>query len=334
MADNDIGIDLGTKSVVIYIKGHGILLHEPSVVAVNIKNGKIIAVGREAFNMVGKTPEYIVAEYPLDKGVISNHYLAQEMVKFFVNKASKNISIKPRVGICVPSSITEVEAMAVVESAKSSGARQVFLVDEPVAAAIGSGIDITRPNGNLIVDIGGGTTDVAVISLNGIVKAISIKIAGNNYDEVIIKTVKNKYALHIGQKTAEEIKKKIVNTYEVDNVESLEVRGKSIYTRLPIKKIVYQKDFLNPIQDISMKIIDAIKQSLEEISPELVGDVYTNGILLTGGGGLLKGMPELIKKHIKTDCRVSDNALECVAIGTGKALEISHLLQEGFKEIK
>lgn len=334
MADNDIGIDLGTRSVLVYIKGKGICVHEPSVVAVNKKTNEVIAVGEKAFEMVGKTPEYITAEFPLDKGVISNHLLAQAMVKFFVQKASVNMSIKPRVAICVPSSITEVEAMAVVESALSAGARKVYLVDEPVAAAIGSGIDITRPSGHLIVDIGGGTTDVAIISLNGIVRSISIKFAGNNFDEEIIKIIKNKYNLIIGSITAEQIKKTIINVFESDENVSMQIKGKSAYTRLPTRLTVYQKDFVVPLKEMSMRIVSAVKESLETISPELVGDVYTNGILLTGGGGLLKGLDQLIQKHIKTKCNVSQNAVECVSIGTAKAIAMSEYLQEGFREVK
>jgi len=334
MADNDIGIDLGTRSVIVYINGKGICVQEPSVVAVNKKTNEVIAVGKKAFDMVGKTPEYITAEFPLDKGVISNHLLAQAMVKFFVQKASVNMNIKPKVAICVPSSITEVEAMAVVESALAAGARKVYLIDEPVAAAIGSGIDITKPGGNLIVDIGGGTTDVAVISLNGIVKSISIKFAGNNFDEEIIKIIKNKYNLIIGSITAEKIKKTIVNIFEEDERISMEVKGKSTYTRLPTKTTVYQEDFIEPLQEMSMRIVNAIKESLEKISPELVGDVYTNGILLTGGGGLLKGLDLLISKHIKTKCAVSENAVECVAMGTAKAISMAADLQEGFREVK
>lgn len=334
MSVNDIGIDLGTKSIIIYICGKGITLNEPSVVAINDRTEKIIGIGEEAFKMIGKTPSYIHALYPIKNGVISNYNLTQEMVKYFVKKSSEKVNLKPKVSICIPSSITEVEAMAVVEAAKIAGARKVFLIDEPVAAAIGSGININKASGNLIVDIGGGSTDIAVISLNGIVKSKSIKISSSSIDKEIVKTVKDIYGVYIGEITAEKIKKNIVNVYKITEEQYLTINGKSTYTRLPVNIKVKSSDFLEATKKVCIKIISNIKEIISDIGPELVGDIYENGILLTGGGSLIKGISELIEENIKTKCKVSDNAVTCVAEGSGKSLDLIEKLETGFREIK
>lgn len=329
---NEIGIDLGTRTVNICIKGQGVVLEEPSVVAVNTKTNEVIAVGDEAFYMVGKTPSYIKAEFPLDKGVIANHLLTQEMVRYFVKKVSQGMAIKPKVAICVPSSITEVESMAVVEAAVAAGARQVYLIEEPIAAALGSGLDIREANGYMIVDIGGGTTDIAVISLNGTVKSISVNRAGNDFDEETIRIIKNKYDIVIGNITAEKIKKEIGNVYEADPDLEMEIKGKHLISGLPKKITISQSEIVPELREFAMKIVDGIKECLDDISPELVGDIYYNGICLTGGGGKIQGLDQLIEYHIGTKCFVSDNAQTCVAEGSAMSLDRVDELQEGFKQ--
>lgn len=328
----DIGIDLGTSSTIIYVNGKDIILKEPSVVAISLKDERILSVGEDAYKMIGKTPGKIMAMYPLESGVISDYKAAQAMVKYFIQKVSKSSSIKPRIAICVPSGITNVEARAVVDAAVYAGARKVFLIEEPVAAAIGAGIDITKPRGNLIVDIGGGTTDYAVISLSGIAVKSSIRVAGNAIDTALVKYVREKYAILIGEKMAAEIKKAIGSVYFDEKTEEkeFELKGRNLLTGLPTKQIVKRSEVYPIIYDIVSQIVMQIPSVLSKTPPELSSDVFDNGIILTGGGALLHGLDKLITEKTGTKCLVAEDAENCVAIGTGKAFDYLGKLVDGF----
>lgn len=327
MANNDIGIDLGTTSIIIYAEGKGIVCKEPSVVAINKKNGKILAIGQKAFEMVGKTPAHIVAEKPLENGVISDIDMTEEIVKFFIKKVSSSFIVKPRVAICVPSAVTNVESRAAVNAALSAGARKIILVEEPIAAALGSGIDISKPQGRMVVDIGGGTSDIAVISLNDVVSSTSVKCAGNHFDEKIIDYLRRTHKILVGSRTAESVKKTIGSVMKVLPNTEMEIKGRSLETGLPIKKTVCSDELVDLLQEFAMTIVRAIKDLLEKTPPELVGDILTEGIVLTGGGSLITGLDQLISKETKIPCRISDNPIDCVAIGTGMALK---LMDDGY----
>ncbi len=327
MANNDIGIDLGTTSIIIYAEGKGIVCKEPSVVAINKKNGKILAIGQKAFEMVGKTPAHIVAEKPLENGVISDIDMTEEIVKFFIKKVSSSFIVKPRVAICVPSAVTNVESRAAVNAALSAGARKIILVEEPIAAALGSGIDISKPQGRMVVDIGGGTSDIAVISLNDVVSSTSVKCAGNHFDEKIIDYLRRTHKILVGSRTAESVKKTIGSVMKVMPNTEMEIKGRSLETGLPIKKTVCSDELVDLLQEFAMTIVRAIKDLLEKTPPELVGDILTEGIVLTGGGSLITGLDQLISKETKIPCRISDNPIDCVAIGTGMALK---LMDDGY----
>ena len=327
MANNDIGIDLGTTSIIIYAEGKGIVCKEPSVVAINKKNGKILAIGQKAFEMVGKTPAHIVAEKPLENGVISDIDMTEEIVKFFIKKVSSSFIVKPRVAICVPSAVTNVESRAAVNAALSAGARKIILVEEPIAAALGSGIDISKPQGRMVVDIGGGTSDIAVISLNDVVSSTSVKCAGNHFDEKIIDYLRRTHKILVGSRTAESVKKTIGSVMKVMPNTEMEIKGRSLETGLPIKKTVCSDELVDLLQEFAMTIVRAIKDLLEKTPPELVGDILTEGIVLTGGGSLITGLDQLISRETKIPCRISDNPIDCVAIGTGMALK---LMDDGY----
>ena len=317
----DIAIDLGTANIIIYIKGKGIVLREPSIIAVNKKTNEIIAIGKEANKMLGKTPESIEVIKPLKDGVISNFTLTAKMLKYYIGKVSKSKFFSPRIMICVPSLITEVEKRAVLDVAAQSGAKRVYLIEEPVAAAIGAGIDISKPSGNLVIDIGGGTTDIAVISMSSSVMSSSVKVAGNRFDETIIKFLKRKYKVLIGEKTAEQIKMTIGCVYpRVENI-GMKVRGRNIINGLPAEIEVGSKDIMQPLLNDSLKIVDAVKNTIEKTPPELVEDISNKGIYMTGGGSLLFGMDKLIEKSTGIKVIVAEDAISCVAIGTGKALD-------------
>jgi len=329
MFGSDIGIDLGTATILVYIKGKGIVLREPSVVALNKENGKLLAVGSEAQKMLGRTPGNIVAIRPLREGVISDYEVTQRMIKEFIKKVCGFRLVKPRIVICVPSGITEVEERAVFDAGLQAGARQVYLIEEPVAAAIGAGIDISKPNGNMIVDIGGGTTDIAVISLGGIVESASIKIAGDRFDEAIIRYIKRKHNVLIGERTAEELKIKIGCVYPRPEEIAMDVKGRCLMTGLPKVFMVTSTEILEAFEEVTINIIEAVHSVLEHTPPELVSDISTNGITLTGGGSLVYGFDKLLSSHTGIEAHIADDAVSCVAFGTGKALDNLSTMQEG-----
>ena len=291
---SDIGIDLGTATVLVYVKGKGVVLNEPSVVAVDKVSGKILSVGAEAQKMLGRTPGNIIAIRPLREGVISDYEMTERMIKEFIRKVQGFRLFKPNVVICVPSIITEVEERAVIDAGTQAGAKRVFLIEEPVAAAIGAGIDIAKPNGNMVVDIGGGTTDVAVISLGGIVESTSIKIAGDKFDDAIVKYVRRKHNALIGERTAELIKKNIGCVYPRTEEVSMEVKGRCLMTGLPRTFTVNSTEILDALEEVSASIVEAIHWVIERTPPELTGDISTNGIVMTGGGSLIWGFDKLV----------------------------------------
>ena len=326
---SDIGIDLGTATVLVYVKGKGIVLNEPSVVAVDRVTGKLIAVGSEAQETLGRTPGNIVAIRPLREGVISDYEMTECMIKEFIRKVQGFRLFKPNVVICVPSIITEVEERAVIDAGTQAGAKRVFLIEEPVAAAIGAGIDITKPNGNLVVDVGGGTTDIAVISLGGVVESTSIKIAGDKFDEAIIKYIRRKHNALIGERTAEQIKKNIGCVYPRSEEEIMEVKGRCLMTGLPRTFTVSSTEVLEALEEVSSAIVEAIHSVLERTPPELTGDISSNGIVMTGGGALICGFDKLVASKTGIPTRVADEAVSCVAYGTGNCLENLSRMQDG-----
>lgn len=334
MASNDIGIDLGTTKVMIYREDEGIVVNEPSVVAYDAESGTPIAFGQKAFEMVGKTHKNIVAEYPLKDGVISNYTLTKEMVKYFINKSYDSKVVKPKVSICVPSAVTGIEENAVVDAAISSGARQVLIIEEPIAAAIGAGLDIMKANGNMIVDIGGGTTDIAVISLGGIVCSKSIKLAGNAIDKEIVKLLKNKYNFLVGQKTAQQLKHAVADCMPAEeNNRYFEVKGINLLRGLPGKLNVSTFDLQPVITPVLEEYVAAVKNVLEITPPELSGDIYENGILLTGAGAKIANLDRYFEQYIKCKVVVAENCEQCVAIGTGKAFALEGRLESGFRDV-
>lgn len=318
--NEDIGIDLGTATVIIYVKGKGIVLREPSMIAVDKNTKEVLAVGKEAKKMLGRVPDNIEIISPLKDGVISNFTLTEKMLKFYIKKVCKNRFVNRRIMICVPSQITEVEKRAVIDVAMESGAKKVYLIEEPVAAAVGAGLDIEKPCGNLVVDIGGGTTDIAVISIKNSVVSSSIKIAGNKFDKTIIKVMKRHFNIIIGEKTAIEIKERIGCVFpRVENI-SMSVRGRNAETGLPLEIEVTSQDIIQPLYNEAMKIVTEIKDILEKTPPELIEDISQRGIYLTGGGSLLYGMDKLIQKYTGIKVMIAEDAVSCVALGTGKAL--------------
>ncbi|MDR0931142.1 MAG: rod shape-determining protein MreB [Clostridiales bacterium] len=323
----DIGIDLGTASVLVYIKGKGIVLKEPSVVAVDTTTNKLLAVGKDAQRMLGRTPGNIVAIRPLRDGVISDYHMTERMLKYFLEKVCKRQLFKPRVIICVPSGVTEVEERAVMDAASQAGASKTYLIEEPVAAAIGANIDIGKPYGNMVVDIGGGTSDIAVISLGGIVESNSIKVAGDKFDEAIIKYIRKKHNILVGERTAQVIKEEIGCVYprEDENGKkttlNMDVRGRCLITGLPKTVTVTSEEMREALEESAMQIVEAIKNLLEITPPELVGDISSRGIVLTGGGSLIWGLDKLIHQETSIACYIADDPISCVAIGTGKALD-------------
>ena len=319
---NDIGIDLGTASILVYIKGKGVVLKEPSVVAIDRENGKIQAIGEEARLMIGRTPGNIVAVRPLRQGVISDYTITEKMLKYFIDKSvGKKTFRKPRIAVCIPSGATEVEKKAVEDATYSAGAREVKIIEEPVAAAIGAGIDISKAVGNMIVDIGGCTADIAVISLGGTVVSTSIKIAGDDFDEAIVRYMRKKHNLLIGERTAEDIKITIGAAYRRPEVLTMEVKGRNLVTGLPKTIEVNSDETLEALREPAMQIVDSVHNVLERTPPELAADVYERGIVLTGGGSLLSGLDALIEEKTGINTVIADNPLTAVAIGTGKFIE-------------
>jgi len=318
----DIGIDLGTASVLVYVKGKGVVLKEPSVVAFDRDTNEIKAIGEEARLMLGRTPGNIVAVRPLRQGVISDYTVTEKMMKYFIQKSlGRRMFRKPCISVCVPSGVTEVEKKAVEEAAYAAGARDVKLIEEPVAAAIGAGIDISRPCGNMIVDIGGGTCDIAVISLGGTVVNTSIKIAGDDFDEAIVRYMRKKHNLLIGERTAEDIKIKIGTCYATDEVSTMEIRGRNLVTGLPKTVTVTSEETLEALREPTAQIVEAVMSVLERTPPELSSDILERGIVLTGGGSLLRGMEQLIEEKTGISTITADDPMTAVAIGTGQYVE-------------
>ena len=332
MLGSDIGIDLGTASVLVYIKGKGVVLKEPSVVAIDRDTKKVKAIGEEARFMLGRTPGNIMAIRPLRQGVISDYDVTEKMMKYFIQKAGgKRFFRKPRISVCIPSAATEVEKRAVEEATYNAGAREVAIIEEPIAAAIGAGIDISKPCGNMIVDIGGGTSDVAVISLGGSVVSASVKIAGDDFDDAIIKYMRKKHSLLIGEMTAEEIKIKIGSAFKRPELVTLDVRGRNLLTGLPNTITVTSDETLEALELPCKQIVDSVHQVLEKTPPELAADIADRGIVLTGGGALLWGMEQLLEAKTGINTVTAENPMNCVAIGTGKFVEFLSKTT-GFKE--
>lgn len=329
MFQRDIGIDLGTATVLVYVKGKGIVVREPSVVAIDKNTDRILKVGKEAQQMLGRTPGNIVAIRPLRDGVISQYEITLRMLQHFIRQASGPLIFKPRLMICVPSGITEVEEKAVVDAAKQAGAKKTCLIEEPVAAAIGAGIDISVPNGNMVIDIGGGTTDIAVISLGGVVVSESIKIAGDKFDEAIIRYVRKKYNVLIGERTAEAIKIAIGSVWTREERKYVDVKGRCLIQGLPRMIRVWSDEMIEALDEPITAIVDAVTSVIERTPPELIGDIVANGIVMTGGGSLLYGLDYLITNVTGIHTRVADKAISCVALGTGKSLDNISMLPEG-----
>ena len=317
----DIGIDLGTATVIAYVKGKGIVLREPSVVAVDKNSGEVLAVGQEARRMLGRTPGSIVATRPLRDGVISDYTVTEKMLKYFINKVCGKFIFSPRMMICIPSQVTEVEKRAVIDAASQAGARKVYLIEEPIAAAIGAGIDISKPCGNMIVDIGGGTTDIAVISLGGSVVSTSLKVAGDKFDEYIVKYVKRKYNVIIGERTAEDLKVNIGCVYPKIQDMEMDIRGRDLGTGLPKTVTLYSSEMLEAMIEPAMMIVDAVHSVLEKTPPELAADISDKGIYMTGGGCLVDGLDKLLQEKTGINVMIAEDTVSCVALGTGKALD-------------
>ena len=325
----DIGIDLGTASILVYVKGKGVILKEPSVVAFDRDSNEVKAIGEEARLMLGRTPGNIIAVRPLRQGVISDYTVTEKMIKYFVQKAlGRRTFKKPNISICVPSGVTEVERNAVQQATFAAGARDVYLIEEPVAAAIGAGIDISKACGNLIVDIGGGTTDVAVISLGGTVVSTSLKVAGDDFDEAIVRYMKKKHNLLIGDRTAEDIKIKIGTTYPLIENEAMEVSGRNLVTGLPKTVTVTSAETERALQGTSNQIIEAIISVLERTPPELSADILERGIMLTGGGAKLRGLEEMIEERTGINTMTAEEPTQVVAIGTGEYVELMSARRE------
>ena len=325
----DIGIDLGTATILVYVKGKGIVLREPSVVAIDKNTNEVLAVGQEARKMLGRTPGNIIALRPLKDGVISDYTITEKMLKYFINKVCGKFIFSPRIMICIPSCVTEVEKKAVIDAATHAGARKVYLIEEPIAAAIGAGIDIGKPYGSMIVDIGGGTADVAVISLGESVKRTSLKVAGDRFDEAIIKYVKKKRNVIIGERTAEDIKINIGCMYPKPVVETMLVKGRDVTTGLPVEIEINSEEIYEALKECANIIVDGIHSVLEETPPELSADISERGIYITGGGGLIWGLDKLIEERTGIQVMISEDAQSCVAVGTGKALNHIELLETG-----
>ncbi len=317
----EVGIDLGTANVLVYVKGKGIVLNEPSVVAINRDTDEILAVGEDARQMLGRTPSNIIAVRPLRDGVVSDYDVTERMLKYFIRKTcGSGRFFKPKIMICVPSGVTDVEKRAVKEAAEQAGGKDVFLMEEPVAAAIGAGIDISKPDGVMVIDIGGGTTDIAVISLGGIVASASVKVAGDKFDEAIIKYMRKEHKLYIGERTAEELKLTVGAAFPRDEVVVKECRGRDLVTGLPKSVDVTSDEMMNALEEPLQTIAEAVHNVLEVTPPELAADISNSGIIITGGGALLYGIDRRIEDRTGIKVIIADDPKSCVALGTGKAL--------------
>lgn len=333
MAGTDIGIDLGTANVLVYVDGKGIVLEEPSVVAIEKNTKKILAVGNEARKMIGRTPSNIVVIRPLKEGVISDYEATEMMLKYFTEKIVEKKGFRrlvmPRIMVCVPTGVTEVEKRAVEEATREAGARDVYIIEEPIAAAIGAGIDISLPNGNMVIDIGGGTTDIAVISLGGAVVSQSIKVGGDKFDEAIVNYIKKKHNLLIGERSAEGLKVKIGTTLKTEKEEFMKISGRNIVKGLPETIEISSYEIAEAIEECVKQIVATAKLVLEKTPPELSADISTSGIIMTGGGALLKGLDKRIEDATGIKVLVADDALSCVARGTGSSLSTLDILETG-----
>ena len=328
----DIGIDLGTATVIAFVKGKGIVLREPSVVAVDNDTGNVLAVGGEARRMLGRTPGNIVATRPLRDGVISNYTITEKMLKYFIPKVGGKSIFAPRIMICIPSQVTEVEKKAVIDAASQAGARKVYLIEEPIAAAIGAGIDISKPQGNMVVDIGGGTTDIAVISLGGSVVSSSLKVAGDKFDEAIVKYIKKKHNVMIGERTAEDLKINIGCVFpKIQDVE-MDVRGRHLGTGLPVTLSIHSSEMMEALLEPAMQIVDAVHGVLEKTPPELAADISDKGIYMTGGGCLVDGLDKLLQEELGINVMIAQDSVSCVALGTGKALDNLDALDHNYRQ--
>ncbi|MEG0371900.1 MAG: rod shape-determining protein [Clostridium sp.] len=321
-AGNDIGIDLGTASVLVYVKGRGIALQEPSVVALDMKTNKVLAVGEDARNMIGRTPGHIVAKRPLRDGVISDYDMTEQMLVHFIKKAiGKRGWSKPRVIVCIPCEATGVERRAVKDAALNAGARSVYLIEEPISAAIGAGVDIAKPSGSMIVDIGGGTTDVAVISLGGMVVRSSIKVAGDKFDEAIMSYIRREHKVMIGERTSEELKKNVGCAFKRDEEVTMDVKGRDLVSGLPKNITITSDEMRIALKETVEAIADCVHSVLEKTPPELSADISEKGIIMTGGGSLLWGLDKLIEERTKVPVMIAEDAISSVALGIGKSLE-------------
>ncbi|QDR82099.1 rod shape-determining protein [Sporomusa termitida] len=331
----DIGVDLGTANVLVYIKGKGIVLREPSVVAIDRDSNRILAIGEEARRMLGRTPGNIIAIRPLREGVIADYDTTESMLRHFIQKvAGKNFFFKPRIMVCIPSGVTTVEKRAVLEAAMQAGARKTYLIEEPLAAALGAGLEIAEPCGAMVVDIGGGTTDVAVLSLGGIVVSESLRIGGDKFDEALIRHVKKEYNILIGERTAEAIKVAIATAYPDGRNESLEIRGRDLVSGLPKTIRMSSAETREALAEPVALIVECVKSVLEKTPPELAADIVDRGIVMTGGGSLIHGLDKLINQETGIPTYLAEDPLSCVALGTGKALDSLENLQDTLTTLK
>ena len=333
MARADIGIDLGTANVLVYVSGKGIVLEEPSVVAIDKRANSVLAVGQDARKMIGRTPGNIVAIRPLREGVISDYDITEEMLKYFINKVVDRKGFgrffMPRIMVCVPTGVTEVEKRAVEDATRQAGAREVYIIEEPIAAAIGAGVDISKPNGSMVIDIGGGTADIAVISLGGAVVSESIKIGGDKFDEAIVRYIKKKYNLLIGERSAEKIKIEIGSAFKIEQEKYMNITGVNLIKGLPETIQICSSEILEAIDECAEQIVLATLKVLENTPPELASDISDTGIIMTGGGSLLNGLDKRIESRTKIKVMVSEDSISCVARGTGSALGSLDLLEIG-----
>ncbi len=324
----EIGIDLGTASILVYVEGKGIVLDEPSVVAIDTSTNEVLAVGEAAQAMIGRTPSNIAAIRPLRNGVISDYKTTEIMIRYILNKVCTRSLFKPKVVVCIPSIVTDVEKKSVVDATTNAGARSAYLIEEPIAAAIGADIDISKAEGTMVIDVGGGTCDIAVISLGGTVVHDSIKIAGDEFDQAIIKHIRKTHNILIGERTAEIVKRQIGCVYPMFEPASMDIKGRSLITGLPAKVNVTSNEILDALTEPAMAIVSGVKSVLEQTPPEILGDIIANGLLFTGGGSLVKGLDELISKNLGIKTRIAENPTHCVAIGTGKSLSHIELLKD------
>ncbi len=323
-----IGIDLGTATILVYVEGKGIVLDEPSVVSIDTKTNEVLAVGSAAQDMIGRTPSDIVAIRPLRNGVISDYKTTEIMIKYILNKVCTRSLFKPKVVVCIPSIVTEVEKKSVVDATTNAGARSAYLIEEPIAAAIGADVDISRAEGTMVVDVGGGTCDIAVISLGGTVVHDSIKVAGDEFDQAIIRYVKKNYNMLIGERTAEIVKCRIGCVYPLFEPLTMEIKGRSLISGLPAKVTVSSTEILDALSEPAAAIVSGVKGVLEQTPPEILGDIVANGMLFTGGGALVKGLDTLVSKATGINVHIADNPAQCVAIGTGRSLSHMEMLKD------